>query len=1173
MSQIDRWTSFDGWRQKSGKKIDKYLSHENNENPGRDQVISHNGHVHYFYGGPHGNNHVYEMDLSKCSVNVVECLIIYKTSLVTRKRGFTFSFGASLLEWSLDDLEDITKIPSIRNISKSNENEQLIKSLSPDEMNKYQMSKGRVVNGHRDETVQRNLILRTGVNQVARPFRVPCESYDNDFGIWTEWATDKEYCNENCNRESREVRYCTRKKCNGKQDTKRLMGTKCPCPIISKFEDDEATSTEAVCLAQMKSNNLRLFFIEKKPTEKLSFESHKRSDGLVAFTHRNRFCTSGGYDGKIVKKDIYCMNTQAVWEHFGELTIKRRDHMAVLDPFGGGVLFCGGYYRRKASKWKLFHNDNYAMCESFDFDTKKPTAIRNQIHWRNYRKTSQFNRAQPAYAEISIKDFKGVIVTSGAIADRMDGGIWFLHNVEDNKTITEVGCLRNIRSTRGIYANHDPWKSPYEVGKPDYRHNDQLFVHGDKIFYYYSTNFRLYNFDAFDCIHFGIKPTCLKVLETKIPKRKRGFFVNLRGQLKEWSLTKTAASLTSATKPNLYHHSPANTTPLVISCDTVQYGLWTEWTIDSSHCDKDCHRNELSRRYRNATICEENFEIIPNSDLCRDKRNKNEKKKCACKQFDNAGDVSNLEDYCVMQIGGQNEKNHWRSDVFLFSFSEDHMKLKKILPKYPGKSYLRHKKKRVSGSLSGSASIIFQNEVYISGGSHGVRDYPQHNLWRLRDDKWGIVADMVSARRNHVMSLNPFNLHYPNGGLVVCGGYSYRRKKWFFLHEWNEAKNNFDSVCEVWPGGDFKRFTPIGDKLKKELAGQEIETISRGQALVTTIEWHKNEMIMVGGDVDDKGDDDILMFHEHKRKMQVTRLDSFRRLSSDWLTWRGKNKEGQPNQGAEKVSGGYSDFNHNEHRDQLFTFKKRIYYLVNPSTNSDIRNSIWELDISACLNNAVYQCIRLYKTEIPRRSHGIMFSVGSILLEWIPSARNKTISQLNKSNQLERNSRIRLDGGLSGWRITFSGADQLSHPMVLQCGASDSESISDSSTDLVSGEYEHIDDEQHSFELFNWPKYKAGFEWPYRSSTNIDRTQCHFPFYLPLQTQFDANGGKWHEGCIWMEIGSNSFQPVCRNDPHQDADDSSSPRLLPCVINELGTWSQWRSGVFFSSVRFFDVRS
>ena len=70
------------------------------------------------------------------------------------------------------------------------------------------------------------------------------------------------------------------------------------------------------------------------------------------------------------------------------------------------------------------------------------------------------------------------------------------------------------------------------------------------------------------------------------------------------------------------------------------------------------------------------------------------------------------------------------------------------------------------------------------------------------------------ARRNHVMRLNPYGSLFNNQGIIVCGGYSYRRKIWYFLHEKNQAKNGFNSVCEVWDGRA-KRFSAIGNRLGK----------------------------------------------------------------------------------------------------------------------------------------------------------------------------------------------------------------------------------------------------------------------------------------------------------------------------------------------------------------------
>ena len=152
---------------------------------------------------------------------------------------------------------------------------------------------------------------------------------------------------------------------------------------------------------------------------------------------------------------------------------------------------------------------------------------------------------------------------------------------------------------------------------------------------------------------------------------------------------------------------------------------------------------------------------------------------------------------------------------------------------------------------------------------------------------------MVSARRNHVMALNPFMAP----GLIVCGGYSYRRKKWFFMHEWNEAKNGFDSVCEVWDGRA-KRFTAIGNRIKLNLHESEKESFSRAQALSATITWESNALLILSGDVDDEGIDDIFLLDKPGKSMTATNIGSLAEGIPGWKTWRGRNTEGEPNMGA-----------------------------------------------------------------------------------------------------------------------------------------------------------------------------------------------------------------------------------------------------------------------------------
>ena len=49
------------------------------------------------------------------------------------------------------------------------------------------------------------------------------------------------------------------------------------------------------------------------------------------------------------------------------------------------------------------------------------------------------------------------------------------------------------------------------------------------------------------------------------------------------------------------------------------------------------------------------------------------------------------------------------------------MKFEKFLGSVPFESYNRQKRKRVGGTLSGAASVVYRNEAYISGGAHGLK--------------------------------------------------------------------------------------------------------------------------------------------------------------------------------------------------------------------------------------------------------------------------------------------------------------------------------------------------------------------------------------------------------------------------------------------------------------------
>ena len=120
-------------------------------------------------------------------------------------------------------------------------------------------------------------------------------------------------------------------------------------------------------------------------------------------------------------------------------------------------------------------------------------------------------------------------VTSGAMLDAKNGAVFLLMKEGLDFVNVEVGSLSRILANRGLLSSQTDWESPFENGKPNYKIRDQLFVHGEKVFYYQPQNHQLYHFDLFDCkIGRTASRNCMKIFETKIPNRKRGFFLNLR---------------------------------------------------------------------------------------------------------------------------------------------------------------------------------------------------------------------------------------------------------------------------------------------------------------------------------------------------------------------------------------------------------------------------------------------------------------------------------------------------------------------------------------------------------------------------------------------------------------------------------------------------------------------
>ena len=120
-------------------------------------------------------------------------------------------------------------------------------------------------------------------------------------------------------------------------------------------------------------------------------------------------------------------------------------------------------------------------------------------------------------------------VTSGAMLDAKNGAVFLLIKGKSTYNVTEVGNLGHVLANRGLLSSESDWESPFEKGKPNYQVRDQLFVHGEKIFYYHPQSNKLYNFDLFDCkIAYTRTDYCMKIFETNIPIRKRGHFLNFR---------------------------------------------------------------------------------------------------------------------------------------------------------------------------------------------------------------------------------------------------------------------------------------------------------------------------------------------------------------------------------------------------------------------------------------------------------------------------------------------------------------------------------------------------------------------------------------------------------------------------------------------------------------------
>ena len=123
--------------------------------------------------------------------------------------------GSDLFEWVYVDKQ------SIRNLTKRDPEEQLVKM----------------------KTKQNQLIGGVGAQLSFRPMTLPCSVYDNDYGVWTEWANDKKYCEEDCERKARQIRSCTSQTCSPGDDN-RIISKKCRCPTLTEFGPPDEPSSK-----------------------------------------------------------------------------------------------------------------------------------------------------------------------------------------------------------------------------------------------------------------------------------------------------------------------------------------------------------------------------------------------------------------------------------------------------------------------------------------------------------------------------------------------------------------------------------------------------------------------------------------------------------------------------------------------------------------------------------------------------------------------------------------------------------------------------------------------------------------------------------------------------------------------------------------------------------------
>ena len=85
------------------------------------------------------------------------------------------------------------------------------------------------------------------------------------------------------------------------------------------------------------------------------------------------------------------------------------------------------------------------------------------------------------------------------------------------------------------------------------------------------------------------------------------------------------------------------------------------------------------------------------------------------------------------------------------------------------------------GLVFGAVSLIWKNELFVSGGTRWDGDIIEKNnqISKLTHDKtWDRVTNLSPFRRDHLFEIIP---HHEEDGLIICGGYRMVRDKWDFV--------------------------------------------------------------------------------------------------------------------------------------------------------------------------------------------------------------------------------------------------------------------------------------------------------------------------------------------------------------------------------------------------------